>query len=74
METPMVPDPQDAGEKEVLEKLVVIRDQLLLRKLDRTTYVRTQDVLVTYNQTIELVKRLDEIRQGKTIRENRGDC
>lgn len=72
MDTPAIPAPRDEGEKQVLENLTHIRDQLQLRKLDRSTYVRTQDVMVLYDQTIEQVKRLNEIRQGKTTEENRG--
>ncbi|KAI1081211.1 hypothetical protein F5B20DRAFT_78968 [Whalleya microplaca] len=73
METPKIPGPSDEGEKQVLAKLVAIRDQLQLRKLDRTTYVRSQDVMVLYNQTIEQVKRLNEIRGGKATEENQVD-
>lgn len=72
MDTPAIPAPRDEGEKEVLEQLMSIRDHLQLRKLDRSTYVRTQDVMVLYEQTIEQVKRLNEIRNGKTTEENRG--
>ncbi|KAI1475299.1 hypothetical protein F4774DRAFT_300611 [Daldinia eschscholtzii] len=73
METPKIPAPKDEGEKEVLEKLIAIRDQLQLRKLDRTTYVRTQDVMILYDQTIEQVKLLNEMRRGKSVEENRVD-
>ncbi|KAI8633704.1 hypothetical protein F5Y19DRAFT_489165 [Xylariaceae sp. FL1651] len=73
MDTPKIPAPKDEGEKQILEKLVAIQDQLLLRKLDRTTYVRTQDVLVLYDQTLEQVKHLNEIRSGKSVEENRVD-
>ncbi|KAI1466037.1 uncharacterized protein F4812DRAFT_461014 [Daldinia caldariorum] len=73
METPKIPAPKDEGEKEVLEKLIAIRDQLQLRKLDRTTYVRTQDVMILYDQTIEQVKILNEMRRGKSVEENRVD-
>ncbi|CAJ2502811.1 Uu.00g102050.m01.CDS01 [Anthostomella pinea] len=76
MDTPKIPAPKDEGEKQVLDKLVAIRDQLQLRKLDRTTYVRTQDVMVLYDQVLEQVKRLNEIRGGKAteeIQENRVD-
>ncbi|KAI0024186.1 hypothetical protein F4780DRAFT_649350 [Xylariomycetidae sp. FL0641] len=73
MDTPKVPAPKDEREKKILEELILIRDQLLLRKLDRTTYVRTQDVMVLYDQAIEQVKQLNEIRQGKASEENRVD-
>lgn len=72
MDTPKIPGPTDAGEQQVLEKLMAIRDQLQLRKSDRTTYVRTQDVMVLYNQTIEQVRILSEIRDGKPVEENQG--
>lgn len=68
----MIPAPKDEGEREVLEKLIAIRDQLQLRKLDRTTYVRTQDVMILYDQTIEQVRILNEVRHGKSAEENRG--
>ncbi|KAI1763985.1 hypothetical protein GGR53DRAFT_495739 [Hypoxylon sp. FL1150] len=73
MDTPKIPGPTDAGEQQVLEKLMAIRDQLQLRKLDRTTYVRTQDVMVLYDQTIEQVRILSEIRNGKPVEENQVD-
>ncbi|XDG04194.1 hypothetical protein ABKA04_003809 [Annulohypoxylon sp. FPYF3050] len=73
METPAIPGPKDQSEKDVLEKLIAIRDQLQLRKLDRTTYVRTQDVMVLYDQTIEQVRILNEFRGGKPVQENRVD-
>ncbi|KAI0554566.1 hypothetical protein F4679DRAFT_526584 [Xylaria curta] len=73
MDTPKFPAPQDEGEKQVLEKLVAIQDQLLLRKLDRTTYVRSQDVIGLYDETVHQVRRLNEIRNGKSVEENRVD-
>ncbi|TGJ82092.1 hypothetical protein E0Z10_g6663 [Xylaria hypoxylon] len=73
METPKFPPPRDEGEKQVLEKLVSIQDQLLLRKLDRTTYVRSQDVIGLYDETTHQVKHLNEIRSGKAVEENRVD-
>ncbi|RYP18958.1 hypothetical protein DL765_003636 [Monosporascus sp. GIB2] len=73
MDTPKIPAPKDEGEKEILENMVNIRDQLQLRKLDRSTYVRTQDVMVLYDQAIDQVKRLNEIRHGKAAEENRVD-
>jgi hypothetical protein len=72
MDTPKWPAPQDEGEKQVLEKLTAIQDQLQLRKRDRTTYVRTQDVMVLYDQAIEQVRKLNSIRDGKQTEENRG--
>jgi hypothetical protein len=72
METPKIPLPQDEGEKQILENLNQVQYELLLRKVDRTTYVRSQDIMHLYDRTIEQVKRLNEIRSGKTVEENRG--
>ncbi|KAK8099180.1 uncharacterized protein PG998_012421 [Apiospora kogelbergensis] len=73
METPKIPAPRDEGEKRILAELMSIRDQLQLRKLDRTTYVRTQDVMVLYEKTIEQVRQLNVLRTGKKSEENQVD-
>ncbi|KAK8071064.1 hypothetical protein PG997_011267 [Apiospora hydei] len=73
METPKIPAPRDEGEKRILAELMSIRDQLQLRKLDRTTYVRTQDVMVLYEKTIEQVRQLNAARTGKKSEENQGN-
>ncbi|KAK3179746.1 hypothetical protein K4F52_008824 [Lecanicillium sp. MT-2017a] len=62
METPAVPLPQDTRERAVLQRLETIRDTLLLLKQDRTTYIRSQDVIPLYDETIEQVKDLNAIR------------
>jgi hypothetical protein len=62
METPAVPLPQDARERAILDHLVIIRDKLLLLKQDRTTYIRSQDVIPLYEETIEQVKELQIVR------------
>ncbi|KAH8893511.1 hypothetical protein GQ53DRAFT_718252 [Thozetella sp. PMI_491] len=73
METPQVPMPKDARERDILERLTAIRDQLLLLKMDRTKYIRTQDVMVLYDQLIEQVKQLNAVRHGANKSENRLD-
>ena len=73
MDTPKIPAPRDEGEKRILAELVSLRDQLLLRKLDRTTYVRTQDVMVLYEKTLDQVRQLNELRRGHMREENQGD-
>lgn len=73
MDTPKVPAPKDQGEKDILQDLVGIRDELLLRKMDRTTYVRSQDVLGLYDRTVAEVTKLQEIRKDKPpAEENQG--
>ncbi|KAJ4302402.1 hypothetical protein N0V88_002546 [Collariella sp. IMI 366227] len=73
METPAVPMPKDARERQILDKLTVVRDQLLLLKRDRTKYIRTEDVMTLYEQVVEQVRQLNEIRQGEHKGENRLD-
>jgi hypothetical protein len=62
MDTPAIPAPRDARERAVMDKLVVIRDRLLLLKLDKSTYIRSQDVLPLYDQVIEQVQTLNTVR------------
>jgi hypothetical protein len=71
MDTPSVPAPQDTRERAILDRLVVIRDDLLLLKQDRTKYIRTQDVMSLYDRTIEEVRQLKEVRKGLSNDENR---
>ncbi|KAK4448247.1 hypothetical protein QBC34DRAFT_439329 [Podospora aff. communis PSN243] len=74
METPAIPMPKDEGERTILDHLVGIRDHLLLLKRDRTKYIRSQDVMLVYDQVIEQVRQLNEIRKGaETKSENRLD-
>ncbi|OAQ98623.1 hypothetical protein LLEC1_02092 [Akanthomyces lecanii] len=74
METPAVPMPRDARELAVLQRLTEIRDKLLLLKQDRTTYIRSQDILPLYDQTIAQVRDLIAIRaETGATDENRVD-
>ena len=62
MDTPSIPAPKDSREVALLSRLSIIRDKLLLLKQDRTTYIRSQDVIPLYDQVIEQVKELNDIR------------
>ncbi|AEO63605.1 uncharacterized protein THITE_2109099 [Thermothielavioides terrestris NRRL 8126] len=73
MDTPAVPMPKDERERQILDRLTVIRDNLLLLKRDRTKYIRSQDVMTLYDQLVEQVKQLNEIRKGEHQGENRLD-
>ncbi|KAK1778928.1 hypothetical protein QBC45DRAFT_148238 [Copromyces sp. CBS 386.78] len=73
METPAMPMPKDEREQAILNKLSAIRDQLLLLKRDRTKYIRTQDVIIHYEEVVEQVKELNEIRKGEKVTETRVD-
>lgn len=64
MDTPQAPHPQDVREQEILLRLTAIRDSLLLLKRDRTNYIKSSDVMVLYDQTIEEVRKVTEVRSG----------
>jgi hypothetical protein len=72
MDTPTIPPPKNDVEKEILERLVAVRDQLLLLKRDRANYIRSQDVMLLYDDTVEQVRRLYEVRNpNEHVEENR---
>lgn len=71
MDTPAIPLPRDDREREILVKLEATRDQLLLLKRDRTKYIRSQDVLQLYEETVEQVRQLREVRADRDEGENR---
>lgn len=74
MDTPAVPAPRDSREQDVLDHLSLIRDQLLLLKQDRTTYIRSQDVIPLHDATIEQVRKLNDVRaENQSKEENRVD-
>lgn len=62
MDTPAIPMPRDPRERAILEKLELVRDRLLLLKQDRTNYIRTQDVMPLFDDTMDQVKELTVIR------------
>jgi hypothetical protein len=70
-DTPSYPIPLDSREQPILEKLEQIRHALILLKQDRSTYVKSSDVMVLYDQVVEQVHLLNEIRADKPIEENR---
>lgn len=51
------------AEQPVLEKLIQLRQRLQLLNKDRTKYIKSQDVVVLYDQLIEQVQRLNTIRE-----------
>jgi hypothetical protein len=72
MDTPKFPPPRDEGEMQILQELELVLAQLQIRRADRANYVRSQDVMILYDQTIQQVRHLTELRQGKKVEENRG--
>lgn len=71
-DTPSLPTPADPREQNILENLRRIRDELTLLKQDRTTYVKSSDVMAFYDRTIEQVELLNDIRAAKPQEDNQG--
>ncbi|KAF2002660.1 hypothetical protein P154DRAFT_618390 [Amniculicola lignicola CBS 123094] len=65
--------PLDPKEQPILDKLLSIRTNLELLKQDRSTYVKSQDVIDLYSKVIEQVVILNEIRTTKRLEQNRVD-
>lgn len=64
--------PLDPKEQPILDRLLEVRTQLELLKQDRSTYVKSQDVIDLYNQVIEQVVNLNDVRTTKRLEQNRG--
>jgi len=70
-ESPFTTAPLDPREKPILDALLVIRDKLLLLKEDKSTHVKSADVLTLYEAVVEQVHALNDIRAGKHLEQNR---
>ena len=64
----------DPKEQPILDRLLVIGDKLSLLKQDRSTYIKSHDVLDLYEHIIQQVHLLNIIREdhGKPLEQNRG--
>ena len=51
-DSPMLSAPLTAQERPILDKLLQVRDKLLLLKQDKSTYVKSADVLPLYEEVI----------------------
>lgn len=72
-DSPMYSAPVSAAEKPILEKLVLVRDKLILLKQDKSTYIKSQDILPYYEEVTELVHQLNEARGSDHLVQNRVD-
>jgi hypothetical protein len=72
-DSPLYRLPLDPQEQPVLERILNLRDSLSLLKQDRSTYVKSQDVLLLYNNLIDQVESLNRIRADKRNEQNRLD-
>lgn len=68
MESPAVPLPLDPQEQPILDRLLRVRDALLLLKQDRSSYIKSRDVLPHYEQVIEEVEKVNSVRKEQDRR------
>ena len=66
--------PLDPSEKPILSSVLYIRDQLSLLKQDKSTYIKSHDVLSLYDQVVKQVHLLNDLRKEhcKPLEQNRG--
>ncbi|EON62764.1 hypothetical protein W97_01989 [Coniosporium apollinis CBS 100218] len=72
-DSPAVRIPLDPHEQPILDRLLSIRTELELLKQDKSTYVKSQDVINLYNQVVDQVELLNGIRTQKRHEQNRVD-
>jgi hypothetical protein len=71
-DTPTFQLPIDPREQPILDALLLIRTDLTFLKQDRTTYVKSADVIALYDKVDDQVRILNEIRSDHPREENRG--
>ncbi|CAI7574526.1 hypothetical protein N7533_002666 [Penicillium manginii] len=75
MDSPAVPVPLDPREQPILERLLRTRDALLLLKQDKSSYIKSRDVLPLYEEVTQEVEKLNASRkeQDRRLIHNRLD-
>ncbi len=73
-DSPAVQAPLDPKERPILDRVLHLRDELSLLKQDKSTYIKSHDVIALYDQVIEQVHSLNVLREehGKPLEQNRG--
>lgn len=73
-DSPAIHAALDPQEEPILNSILTLRDRLLLLKQDKSTYIKSLDVLEQYDQVIEQVHLLNLVREkhGKPLEQNRG--
>ncbi|KAL4990502.1 hypothetical protein BDW68DRAFT_194466 [Aspergillus falconensis] len=75
MESPAIQTPLDPKEQPILESVLRIRDALYLLKQDKSSYIRSRDVLPLYEEVTREVEKLNAVRkdQNRRLAHNRLD-
>lgn len=71
-DSPAVRIPIDPQEQPILDHLLGIRTQLELLRADKSTYVKSEDVIRLYCSVIEQVECVNNVRTHKRLEQNRG--
>lgn len=76
MDSPAVPVPLDPRELPILERLLRTRDALLLLKQDKSSYIKSRDVLPLYEEVVGEVDKLNAARKehDRRLVHNRCKC
>lgn len=76
MDSPAVSVPLDPREQPILERLLRTRDSLLLLKQDKSSYIKSRDVIPLYEEVIGEVEKLNAARkeQDRGLAHNRCEC
>ncbi|KAK7542235.1 uncharacterized protein J3D65DRAFT_613068 [Phyllosticta citribraziliensis] len=72
-DSPAVRAPLDPKEQPVLDQLLGIRTQLELLRADKSTYVKSEDVIRLFNTLIDQVEVLNQLRSNNRLEQNRVD-
>ncbi len=70
--TPKLLPPLDSREQPILDSLTKIREDLTQLKQDRSTYIKSSDVVDLYDKVVEQVRQLNAIRANKPQEHNQG--
>lgn len=68
MDSPAIPVPLDPQEQPILDRLLHIRDALLLLKQDKSSYIKSRDVLPHYENVIAEVDKVNAVRKDQDRR------
>ena len=71
-DTSKLPPPLDPREQLILDNLVGIREELTQLKQDRSTYIKSSDVMDLYDKVVDQVRQLSAIRSDKRQEDNQG--
>ena len=73
-DSPVVQAPFDPKEQPILDYIIQIRDKLSLLKQDKSTYIRSHDVVSLYDQLVEQAHLLNDLRghNGTALEQNKG--